>query len=143
MPPHMRKPILLMLEQTIGFSIPSSSSTSSSAGMFIVMNPGSALYRLLTWSAKMRNASLKPRPSSRSTTTFWRKITGVLRPWNIFISASISSVVMPSMSFLASDVPPRIAASIRPSSGRNRLTAPSMPSSVTALAYLWAYGMHG
>ena len=64
-------------------------------------------------------------------------------PWNIFISASMSSVVMPSMSFLAIDDPPRMAAFIRPSPGRNRLIAPSMPSSVTALAYLWAYGMHG
>ena len=43
MPPHMRKPILLMLEHTIGFSMPSSSSTSSSLGMFMVMKPGSAL----------------------------------------------------------------------------------------------------
>ena len=50
---------------------------------------------------------------------------------------------MPSMSFLASERPPRSAASIRPSSGRKRLSAPSMPFSVTALAYLWAYGMHG
>ena len=65
------------------------------------------------------------------------------RPSNIFISASISSVVMPSMSFLAIDEPPRIAASNSPSSGRKRFSAPSMPSSVTALAYLWAYGMHG
>ena len=60
------------------------------------------------------------------------------RPSNIFISASISSVVMPSMSFFAIEAPPRIAALSRPSSGRKRLTAPSMPSSVTAFAYLWA-----
>ncbi len=43
-------------------------------------------------------------------------------PSNIFISASISSVVMPSMSFLAIEAPPRIAASRSPSSGRKRLT---------------------
>ena len=34
--------------------------------------------------------------------------------------------------------PPRMAALKKPSSGRKRLTAPSMPPSVTALAYLWA-----
>src|SRR5438067_4779199 len=42
MPPHMRKPVLLMLAQTIGFSRPSASSTSRSRGRFMVMKPGSA-----------------------------------------------------------------------------------------------------
>ena len=50
---------------------------------------------------------------------------------------------MPSMSLPAKAEPPRIAASTTPSLGRNRRNAPSMPSSVTALAYLCAYGMHG
>ncbi len=65
-------------------------------------------------------------------------MTGVRRPSNIFISASMSSVVMPSMSCLATEVPPRIVASISPSSGRKRRTAPSIPFSVTAFAYLCA-----
>ena len=38
----MRKPILLMLAQTIGLSMPSASSASSRRGTFIVMKPGSA-----------------------------------------------------------------------------------------------------
>ena len=66
-----------------------------------------------------------------------------ISPSNIFISASINKVVRPSMSFLATDEPPRTAALIRPSSGRKRLTAPSIPFSVTAFAYLWAYGIPG
>ncbi len=107
------------------------------------MKPGSAPYFARTWSAKMRKASLKPRPSRRSTTTFCSQITGVLRPWNIFISASMSSVMMPSMSFLASERAPAHGTVEEPSSGRNRRTAPSMPSSVTAFAYLCAYGMQG
>ena len=74
---------------------------------------------------------------------FCRKMTGVRSPSNIFISASTSSVVIPSMSFIATEAPPRIAASSSPSSGRKRLTAPSMPLSVTAFAYLCAYGMQG
>ena len=55
----------------------------------------------------------------------------------------MSRVVIPSMSFIAIEDPPRIAALRRPSSGRKRLIAPSIPLSVTAFAYLCAYGMHG
>ncbi len=49
----------------------------------------------------------------------------------------------PSTSFLATERPPRMRAFTIPSSGRKRRTAPSIPLSVTASAYLCAYGMHG
>ena len=91
----------------------------------------------------MLNASLKPMPNSRSVTTFCSQMTGVGRPSNIFISASISSVTMPSMSLPTSAEVPRIAASTTPSLGVNRRNAPIMPSVVIALAYLCAYGIPG
>ena len=47
------------------------------------------------------------------------------------------------MSLRASDVVPRTTLSSSPSSGRKRRIAPRKPSSVIALAYLCAYGMHG
>ncbi len=55
-----------------------------------------------------------PMPSSRSTTTFCRKITGVSSPWNIFISMSTRILASPSTSFLASDMPPRSAVFRKP-----------------------------
>ena len=142
-PPHIRKPILLKLAHTIGFSIPCPSRASSSRGRFIVMNPGSAPYLSRTWSEKKRNASCMPSPSSKSVTTFWMKMTGVDNPANIFILASTNSCMIGSMSLPARATPPLNIDRTAPSSGRNRRSASSMPNSVTALAYLCAYGMHG
>ncbi len=71
-------------------------------------------------------------------TTFCRKITGVERPRNIFISASTNIVAIVSTSPLATDTPPFSMAPSEPSSGSSRRTASMMPCSVTALAYLWA-----
>ena len=48
-----------------------------------------------------------------------------------------------SMSLLASATPPLSIAATAPSCGRNMRSASIMPCSVTALAYLCAYGMHG
>ena len=45
---------------------------------------------------------------------------------------------MPSMSLFTNDFVPAQALSSSPASGRNRRSAPRMPSSVTALAYLCA-----
>ena len=53
-----------------------------------------------TCSAKMRNASLKPRPSSRSTTTFCRNITGVAGRRTSSSRRRSAAWSMPSMSFL-------------------------------------------
>ena len=124
MPPETRNPSLFRLVDTIGSSMPARSSASRAIGRFIVMKPGSAPYRERTCSAKIENAASNRRPSSRSTTTFCRNTTGVESPWNIFISASTSSVMSPSMSLLASDLPPRIAALMNPSSGRKLRRAP-------------------
>jgi len=71
------------------------------------------------------------------------KITGVRSPSNIFISASISICMIASTSLLASATPPFSIAATAPSCGRNMRRASIIPCSVTAFAYLWAYGMHG
>lgn len=42
-PPHIRKPILLMFAQIIGFTIPTFLSLATNIGAFMVMKPASAL----------------------------------------------------------------------------------------------------
>ncbi len=83
------------------------------------------------------------KPSRRSVITFCMNITGVSRPWNIFISASISNCMIVSTSLPASATPPLSIALMAPPCGRNMRSASIMPCSVTAFAYLCAYGMHG
>ena len=83
-----------------------------------------------------------PSPSSRSVTTFWRKTTGVSSPAKRFISASTSIRISSSASLRIADLAPRITVSITPP-GANCLSVSITPTSLTALAYLWAYGMPG
>ncbi len=71
------------------------------------------------------------------------KMTGVDSSANIFISASTNSCMIGSMSLPARATPPLNIDLTAPSSGRNLRSASSIPNSVTALAYLCAYGMHG
>ena len=102
----IRKPILLMLEQTIGLSMPSRSSTSSSsgsvhgdeAGLGVVAPAdvvGEDAERLVEAEAEQQvdDDVLQEDDRRRADRA------------NIFISASISSVMMPSMSLLGQRAP--------------------------------------
>ena len=70
--------------------------------------------------------------------TFCRKITGVATPWNIaHLGVDQHACITLSMSFVASAAAlDRGARTAR--LGQELRSAPSIPSSVTALAYLWA-----
>ncbi len=68
--------------------MPFFSRASTSRGRFMVMKPASAPYLRWMWWAKAGKTSSSPRPSRRSVTTFWTKITGVFTPAKRFISAS-------------------------------------------------------
>ena len=76
-----------MFEQTIGFSTPTSSSTSSSIGMFMVMKRLGVVF-LANMVGEDAERVLHAQPEQEIDNHVLEKMTGVFRPWNIFISAS-------------------------------------------------------
>ena len=138
-PPHIRNPSLLMLAQTIGFSHARALERVQQHRQVHRDEARLGAVAVAHVVGEDREGVVEAQPEEQvDDDVLHPDRPGCRRPLNIFISASTSSVAMPSTSLRPASWPPRSAASRSPSSGRNRRTAPRNPSSVTALAYLWA-----
>ena len=115
----MRNPILLMLLHTMGFFRPTSSRTSEQHG-HVHRDECRALRHTARGRAPRRPRTRRgsPAPAGGRPRRSAGTPRGSDRPSNIFISASTSNVIRPSMSLRAIDFVPRMAASSKPLVGQ-------------------------